>query len=83
MCNMNDKKYNISKKDFWKDVIISILMSIILLDICVQNKIWILKNDIQMFIILVFQMWIILVIIISVEDKINQIIYNKKIKRKK
>lgn len=80
---MNDKKYNISKKDFWKDVIISILMSIILLDICVQNKIWILKNDIQMFIILVFQMWIILVIIISVEDKINQIIYNKKIKRKK
>ena len=44
---MNDKKYNISKKDFWKDVIISILMSIILLDICVQNKIWILKNDIQ------------------------------------
>lgn len=80
---MNDKKYNISKKDFWKDVIISILMSIILLDICVQNKIWILKNDIQMFIILVFQMWIILVIIISVEDKINQIIYNKKVKSKK
>lgn len=80
---MNEKKYNISKKDFWKDVIISILMSILLLDICVQNKIWIIKNEIQMFIIIVFQMWIILVIIISVEDKINQIIYNKKVKSKK
>lgn len=80
---MNEKKYNISKKDFWKDVIISILMSILLLDICVQNKIWIIKNEVQMFIIIVFQMWIILVIIISVEDKINQIIYNKKVKSKK
>lgn len=79
MKNKRNTISTVSNKDMWKDAIIGILLSIVLIEVGIDNNFFFLDNKKQYYTLLLMYIWIFTLLIIVVEDEIN--ILKRKIRK--